>query len=90
MYCLLFQVWAAGFSAALLKKQSVATKGLLEEREGSAELLGFDKAPSSEPKPDFAETTLLVMLGNFFKLFFKLLYVDRYLYSLHVSLSAGY
>ena len=52
--------------------------------------MGFDKAPSSEPKPDFAETTLLVMLGNFFKLFFKLPYVDRYLYSLHLYLSAGY
>lgn len=71
------QVWAAGFSAALLKKQSVVTKGLLKGREGSAELLGFDKAHSSEPKPDVAETALLVMLENFFRLFFKLPYVDR-------------
>ena len=81
MFCLLFQVWAAGFSAALLKKQSVATKGLIKGREGSAELLGFDEAHSSEPKPDVTETTLLVMLENFFRLFFKLPYVDRYLYS---------
>lgn len=71
------QVWAAGFSAALLKKQSVATKGLIKGREGSAELLGFDEAHSSEPKHDVAETALLVMLENFFRLFFKLPYVDR-------------
>lgn len=71
------EVWAAGFSAALLKKQSVATKGLIKEREGSAELLGFDEAHSSELKPDVTETALLVMLENFFRLFFKLPYVDR-------------
>ena len=90
MCCLLFQVWAAGFSAALLKKQSVATKGPLKGREGSAELLEFDEAHSSEPKADVAETALLVMLESFFRLFFNLPLVNRYLYSLHVSLSAGY
>lgn len=71
------EVWAAGFSAALLKKQSVATKGLIKGSEGSAELLGFDEAHSSELKPDVTETALLVMLENFFRLFFKLPYVDR-------------
>ncbi|KAH9289362.1 hypothetical protein KI387_033479, partial [Taxus chinensis] len=67
------QVWASGFSAALLKKSSVAAKGLLKGKEGSTELAEFE----IEPKPAVAETALLVMLEKFFKVVLKLPIVDR-------------
>lgn len=67
------QVWASGFSAALLKKNSVATKGMLKGRASSGDLSEFE----NEPKTAVAETALLVMLEKFFKVFLKLPIVDR-------------
>lgn len=55
------QVWASGFSAAVLKKQSVATKG----RSGSNEAV-------VETKPAVTETALLLVLEKFFELVLNL------------------
>eukprot|EP01018_Ginkgo_biloba_P022232 Gb_14347 [translate_table: standard] len=71
------QVWASGFSAAMLKKQSVATKGVLKGNQGNEEAVNFKQAPSSEPKPAVAETALLVMLEKIFRVFLKLPTVER-------------
>ncbi|KAI5079352.1 hypothetical protein GOP47_0004831 [Adiantum capillus-veneris] len=64
-------VWASGFSAALLKKGSVATQML--------QSCGADdwNGAISQPKPSFKETALLAMLENFFSVFLQIPYVSR-------------
>ncbi|GAV72864.1 DUF829 domain-containing protein [Cephalotus follicularis] len=66
------QVWASGFSAAFLKKHSVATKGSTSSNEsdiGSKEV--------GEPKPAVTETALLLVLEKFFELVLNLPTVHR-------------
>ncbi|XP_048492334.1 uncharacterized protein LOC104902544 isoform X2 [Beta vulgaris subsp. vulgaris] len=70
------QVWASGFSAAFLKKQSVATKGLstsCDSAEGSVVARTV-----IEPKPAVTETALLVLLENFFKVVLNIPPVNRW------------
>lgn len=64
-------VWASGFSAALLKKSSVATQ-MLQPR-GADDWNGM----ISYPKPSFKEAALLAMLENFFSVFLQIPYVNR-------------
>ncbi|MCO5596324.1 hypothetical protein L7F22_050385 [Adiantum nelumboides] len=64
-------VWASGFSAALLKKGSVATQML--QPCGADDWNGV----VSYPKPSFKETALLAMLENFFSVFLQIPYVNR-------------
>ncbi|KAG6543199.1 hypothetical protein Mapa_015449 [Marchantia paleacea] len=57
------QVWASGFSAALLKKRSVAAQGVVaNEGEMVAE----------KPQPHIAEAALLLMLEKFFAVFLQI------------------
>ncbi|KAK9691443.1 hypothetical protein RND81_09G196900 [Saponaria officinalis] len=63
------QVWASGFSAAFLKKQSVATKG-----SGTLHALAEEE---QVPKPAMTETALLAVLGKFFEVVLKLPPVNR-------------
>ncbi|KAG6517828.1 transmembrane protein 53-like [Zingiber officinale] len=67
------QVWASGFSAALLKKQSVATKGNARP--------GLNVVDSENlyagPKPAVTESALLVVLEKFFKVVLNLPTINR-------------
>ncbi|KNA14614.1 hypothetical protein SOVF_105800 [Spinacia oleracea] len=69
------QVWASGFSAAFLKKQSVATKGLSISYDSANE--GSVSRTVSELKPAVTETALLVLLEKFFKVVLNLPPVNR-------------
>lgn len=70
------QVWASGFSAAFLKKQSIATKGhsTLEDarREGSVFVKGV-----AEQKPAVTEAALLLVLEKLFGVVLNLPTVHR-------------
>nr|DAD35943.1 TPA_asm: hypothetical protein HUJ06_006583 [Nelumbo nucifera] len=70
------QVWASGFSAAFLKKQSIATRGLSRSKESGAEAL-VDTKTSIETKPAATETALLTVLEKFFKVVLNLPTVNR-------------
>lgn len=65
------QVWASGFSAALLKKGSVATQML---QSGSADAWN---GMIAYPKPSLKETALLATLEKFFSVFLQIPYVNR-------------
>ncbi|XP_027098621.1 transmembrane protein 53 [Coffea eugenioides] len=69
------QVWASGFSAAFLKKNSVATKGATSEQ--SANMSKRNKTIVGEAKPELTETALLVVLKKFFEVVLNLPTVNR-------------
>ncbi|GAB2275308.1 hypothetical protein Dimus_010069 [Dionaea muscipula] len=69
------QVWASGFSAAFLKKQSIATKGdPISPKEGSVFIKPVGIA---EPKPAVKEAALLVVLEKLFEVVLNLPAVHR-------------
>ncbi|XP_031274917.1 transmembrane protein 53 [Pistacia vera] len=82
------QVWASGFSAAFLKKHSVATKGVVSMNESSTEILVGRKA-IGEPKPAVTETALLLVLEKFFEVVLHLPTVNRRLSDVLGLLSSG-
>ncbi|KAL6603365.1 hypothetical protein ACP70R_043726 [Stipagrostis hirtigluma subsp. patula] len=57
------QVWASGFSAALMKKRSVTTKGL-ESNDSRSDVLVVES--KKDPKPAATEAVLLSALEKFF------------------------
>lgn len=63
------QVWDSGFSAAFLKKNSVATKGAVVETTGESGTI--------EIKPRLTEEALLVLLRKFFELVLNLPAVNK-------------
>ena len=69
-----FQVWASGFSAAFLKKNSVATKGRVFSDES-----GIKVSIGSEDwrKPALTEAALLLILKKFFEIILDLPSVNR-------------
>ncbi|XP_068639705.1 uncharacterized protein [Aristolochia californica] len=72
------QVWASGFSAAFLKKQSIATKGFhasCNRAVGVEEL--NDSTAAVEFKPPVVEQALLVILEKFFSVVLNLPSVNR-------------
>ncbi|KAH9771781.1 transmembrane protein 53 [Citrus sinensis] len=82
------QVWASGFSAAFLKKNSVATKGIVYTNELETDELVGSRA-SGEPKPAVTETALLVVLEKFFEVILHLPAVNRRLSDVLGLLSSG-
>ncbi|OWM90656.1 transmembrane protein 53-A [Punica granatum] len=64
------QVWASGFSAAFLKKQSVATKGITSSTASITEV-------ASVPKPAVTEAALLLVLEKFFEVILNLPSVNK-------------
>ncbi|KAI3941671.1 hypothetical protein MKX01_018261 [Papaver californicum] len=64
------RVWASGFSAAFLKKQSVATKSAIS-------LDGSDSENVAEPRPAVTEAALLVVLEKFFEVVLNLPKINR-------------
>lgn len=69
-------MWASGFSAAFLKKNSVATKGIVYTNELETGELVASRA-SGEPKPAVTETALLLVLEKFFEVILHLPAVNR-------------
>ncbi|XP_074561666.1 uncharacterized protein LOC141817958 [Curcuma longa] len=70
------QVWASGFSAALLKKQSVAAKGNTRSIVSGLNV-GDSETICAGPKPAVAESALLVVLEKFFKVVLNLPTINR-------------
>lgn len=70
-------MWASGFSAAFLKKNSVATKGVVYAKKLETDKLAGSRA-IGEPKPAVTETALLLVLEKFFEVILHLPAVNRY------------
>uniref|UniRef100_A0A5B6YIN2 Transmembrane protein 53 n=1 Tax=Davidia involucrata TaxID=16924 RepID=A0A5B6YIN2_DAVIN len=70
------QVWASGFSAAFLKKQSVATKGFMSANEPGLEV-SVSTENVAEAKPAVTEAALLLILEKFFEVVLNLPTVNR-------------
>ncbi|KAH0855063.1 LOW QUALITY PROTEIN: hypothetical protein HID58_020543 [Brassica napus] len=79
-------VWASGFSAAFLKKNSVATKG---SGSSSFESTWEHGINFSEPKPAATETALLMILEKFFAVILNLPKVNRRLADVLETLSSS-
>ncbi|KAG9441982.1 hypothetical protein H6P81_017836 [Aristolochia fimbriata] len=72
------QVWASGFSAAFLKKQSIATKGFQASHVAAVEVEELNGGTAvGELKPPVAEQALLVILEKFFSVVLNLPSVNR-------------
>ncbi|EEF49624.1 transmembrane protein 53 [Ricinus communis] len=82
------RVWASGFSAAFLKKNSVASKVHLNSRESSVEV-SVGRKTFVEPKPAATEAALLVILEKFFGVVLNLPTVNRRLSDVLSLLSSG-
>ena len=79
-------VWASGFSAAFLKKNSVATKG---STSSSCESNMGARINFSEAKPAATETALLLILEKFFGVILNLPKVNRRLADVVDTLSSS-
>ncbi|KAJ6737069.1 hypothetical protein OIU85_019165 [Salix viminalis] len=82
------QVWASGFSAAFLKKRSVATKVHMSSKESDMEVLVGNKT-IVQPKPAMTESALLAILEKFFGVILNLPTVNRRLSDVLSLLSSG-
>ncbi|XP_057960841.1 uncharacterized protein LOC131152907 [Malania oleifera] len=82
------QVWASGFSAAFLKRHSVATKGSLSSYETDGAAL-VNQQTFAEPKPAVTEAALLLVLKKFFEVVLNLPTVNRKLSDVLGRLSSG-
>lgn len=71
------KVWASGFSAAILKKQSVATKASIRPVEGGVEIVVDANTLALEHKPAVTETALLAILEKFFEVVLNLPSVNK-------------
>ncbi|KAI7993292.1 Transmembrane protein 53 [Camellia lanceoleosa] len=70
------QVWASGFSAAFLKKNSVATKGVRSSNEPGVSL-SIGATTVAEAKPAVTEAALLLVLEKFFEVVLNLPKINR-------------
>ncbi|KAG0461914.1 hypothetical protein HPP92_020390 [Vanilla planifolia] len=70
------QVWASGFSAAFLKKQSVATKGVPNSNASETGAAMTDNY-LEQPKPAMVEAALLTVLEKFFEVVLNLPAISR-------------
>lgn len=82
------QVWASGFSAAFLKKRSVAAKGTMDSNESGMDALVGSNNEVVAPKPAVTEAALLVVLEKFFGVVLKFPTVNRRLSDVLSLLSA--
>ncbi|GAV60016.1 DUF829 domain-containing protein [Cephalotus follicularis] len=71
------QVWAIGFSTALLKKRGSAAYPVVEVRETKQGENEVGASKMQEKEPLIIETMLLSLLENFFRLFLKIPDVNR-------------
>ncbi|XP_072968907.1 uncharacterized protein [Typha angustifolia] len=70
------QVWASGFSAAFLKKQSITTKGMMDSKDLRKGMVAVVDS-GVESKPAVTETALLVVLEKFFEVVLNLPAINR-------------
>ncbi|XP_010466167.1 PREDICTED: transmembrane protein 53-like [Camelina sativa] len=82
-------VWASGFSAAFLKKNSVATKGSASSSYESNVGTQTNGINFSQPKPAATETALLLILEKFFAVILNLPKVNRRLADVLDTLSSA-
>ncbi|XP_059657879.1 uncharacterized protein LOC132304294 [Cornus florida] len=82
------QVWASGFSAAFLKKHSIATKGSMSAKEAGDEVSVGTKS-FVEAKPAVTEAALLLVLEKFFGVVLNLPTVNRRLSDVLGLLTSG-
>nr|XP_016442205.1 PREDICTED: transmembrane protein 53-A-like [Nicotiana tabacum]XP_016442206.1 PREDICTED: transmembrane protein 53-A-like [Nicotiana tabacum]XP_016442207.1 PREDICTED: transmembrane protein 53-A-like [Nicotiana tabacum]XP_016442208.1 PREDICTED: transmembrane protein 53-A-like [Nicotiana tabacum]XP_016442209.1 PREDICTED: transmembrane protein 53-A-like [Nicotiana tabacum]XP_016442211.1 PREDICTED: transmembrane protein 53-A-like [Nicotiana tabacum]XP_016442212.1 PREDICTED: transmembrane protein len=82
------QVWASGFSAAFLKKNSVATKRIMTLSNKDADVT-IETKTSADAKPAVTEAALLVVLEKFFEVVLNLPAVNRRLYNVLDLLTSG-
>ncbi|KAM7463260.1 hypothetical protein LguiA_031381 [Lonicera macranthoides] len=82
------QVWASGFSAAFLKKQSVATKGDEAANEPGVQASSGARTVV-EARPAITEAALLLVLEKFFKVVLNLPSVNRRLSDVVGQLKTG-
>ncbi|KAL1197704.1 hypothetical protein V5N11_012359 [Cardamine amara subsp. amara] len=82
-------VWASGFSAAFLKKNSVATKGSASSSCESTVEARINGINFSQPKPAVTETALLLVLEKFFAVILNLPKVNRRLGDVLETLSSA-
>ncbi|KAE9454311.1 hypothetical protein C3L33_13785, partial [Rhododendron williamsianum] len=82
------QVWASGFSAAFLKKHSIATKGVTSSNEPGVNL-SIGSRTVAEAKPAVTEAALLLVLEKFFEVVLNLPTVNRRLSDVVGLLSSG-
>ncbi|XP_009600525.1 uncharacterized protein [Nicotiana tomentosiformis] len=82
------QVWASGFSAAFLKKNSVATKRIMTLSNKDADVT-IETKTSADAKPAVTEAALLVVLEKFFEVVLNLPAVNRRLYDVLDLLTSG-
>ncbi|MQL78076.1 hypothetical protein Taro_010500 [Colocasia esculenta] len=80
-------VWAAGFCAALLKKQSSLTYASVESLEGKAPEDNKKRLMTEDSRPDFVEFFLLSILEKLFTLFLRLPYINQRLNKIITILS---
>ncbi|KAJ3672270.1 hypothetical protein LUZ60_006991 [Juncus effusus] len=71
------QVWASGFSAAFLKKNSVATKGSFANVNNQRTDVLVLSDSNSDPKPDLTEAALLAVLERVFDVVLNLPSINR-------------
>ncbi|CAM6008141.1 unnamed protein product, partial [Sphagnum balticum] len=85
------QIWASGFSAALLKKRSSATKEavLVNETKEGVTVEGSQKGvlSNTEVEPSGVEAALLSVLAGFFSVFLKLPAISERLSKVVTTLS---
>ncbi len=76
------QIWASGFSAALLKKRSSATNeaALVNKTKEGVTVGGSQKGvlSNTEVEPNGVEAALLSVLAGFFSVFLKLPAISEY------------
>ncbi|PSR90954.1 Transmembrane protein like [Actinidia chinensis var. chinensis] len=82
------QVWASGFSAAFLKKHSVATKGVTRSTEPGV-TLSLGTKTVTEAKPAVTEAALLLVLEKLFEVVLNLPTINRRLSDVLGLLSSG-
>ncbi|XP_016442205.2 uncharacterized protein LOC107767652 [Nicotiana tabacum] len=82
------QVWASGFSAAFLKKNSVATKRIMTLSNKDADVT-IETKTSADAKPAVTEAALLVVLEKFFEVVLNLPAVNRRLSDVLDLLTSG-
>lgn len=77
MILLLFQVWAAGFTTALLKKSSSATYPSPEKGGGTQFEIGKNRSSIEKKEPLLIETLLLFTFEKLFSYILNLPDVNR-------------
>ena len=73
----MWQVWAAGFSAAILKKRSSSASTAVEAGQLNGTKIEVSMSKTKEKEQPIAEAVLLALLEKFFSVLLKIPDVDQ-------------